>query len=159
MSAIASFIRFPKSVLRGLREAAVPEDESLGGESDYFYDFIDENGEELEFYGSGYTIVTLLSFLDENGVKLMKSEYDDLVRYMYEKREELCFVFTSSHRSEYCEKLDRNAFSESMLRDYYNKFNATNETEIGTAMLEGIQCIRESLESIDDDSVVYLRIG
>ena len=108
---------------------------------------------------SGYVLATLLPYLDEQGIDLIKSEYDDLSRFLSEKRESTCFILTNAQKEKYVGQLESASFGEDALRDYYNEFNATEESEIGKAMLDGITSIRESLESIDDSSIVLLNIG
>ena len=160
MSSIASFIRLPKSAVAGLRDAAVPQKRIFGGLKDTFHDFIEKNGEEVASYDwSGYVLATLLPYLDEQGINIMKSEHDELSRFLSEKRQSTCFILTISQKEKYVGRLEAASFSVDALRDYFNEFNATKESEIGEAMLDGITCIRESLESIDDSSIVLLEIG
>ena len=45
------------------------------------------------------------------------------------------------------------------MRQYFNEFNATNEQEIGQAMLDGVSALRESLGQIEDSSVVVFSIS
>jgi hypothetical protein len=45
------------------------------------------------------------------------------------------------------------------MRQYFNEFNATNEQEIGRAMLDGVSALRESLGQIEDSSVVVFSIS
>ena len=66
MSAIASFIKLPKSALEGLRNAATG-----GTDSDY----LRSNGREVAEW-SGYVLATLLPYPQEKHlIDLMKSEY------------------------------------------------------------------------------------
>ena len=50
-------------------------------------------------------------------------------------------------------------FSEVELRDYFNAFNGTNENEMGKAMLDGIECLRECLAAVDETSIILCVIG
>jgi len=108
---------------------------------------------------SGYVLATLLPYLEEQGLDLMKSEYDELSRFLSEKRQATCFILTYAQKEEYLGRLGSGSFSEEALRDYFNEFNAAEESEIGKAMLDGITSIRESLESIDEGSIVLLSVG
>ncbi len=45
------------------------------------------------------------------------------------------------------------------MRQYFNEFNATNEQEIGRAMLDGVSALRENLGQIEDSSVVVFGIS
>lgn len=67
-------------------------------------------------------------------------------------------VVTSAHKAEYPEKLNA-PFSEVELRDYFNTFNGTNENEMGKAMLDGIECLRECLAAVDETSIILCVIG
>jgi len=89
----------------------------------------------------------------------MKSENDDLSPYLSEKRKATCFVLTSMQKK-FLPQLLPESFTEEALRNYYNEFNAANEPpEIGKAMHDGVRALRESLQSLDDDSIVLLIIG
>jgi hypothetical protein len=69
-------------------------------------------------------------------------------------------VLTISLKKNFLPQLLPESFTEEALRDYYNEFNATNEPpEVGKAMLDGVRALRESLQSLDDDSIVLLSIG
>jgi hypothetical protein len=39
------------------------------------------------------------------------------------------------------------------MRQHFNEFNATNEQEIGRAILDGVSVLHESLGQIEDSSV------
>ena len=45
------------------------------------------------------------------------------------------------------------------MRQYFNEFNATNEQEMGWAMLDGVSVLHESLGHIEDSSVVVFIIS
>ena len=50
--------------------------------------------------------------------------------------------------------LNQSSFSEEAMRQHFNEFNATNEQEIGRAMVDGVSALRESLGQIEDRPVV-----
>ncbi len=159
MSAVATFIRIAILDLPKIREAVVPKKGFFGGVKDVFHDTLQKQGREVASYQwSGYVLATLLPFLDEQGLDLMKSEHDELSKYVSEKRQTTCFVLTNSHKK-HLPQLQHQSFSEAALRDYYNEFNRTTESDIGKAMLDGIQVLNESLKSVDENSVVILLIG
>jgi len=56
-------------------------------------------------------------------------------------------------------RLEPTSFSEEDVRQYFNEFNATDEHEVGQAMLDGIRALHQSLAQVDESSVVILRIG
>ena len=159
MSAIASFIQVPTAALAGIREAAVPKKGLFGGAKDTFHAVLGKNGREAAHYEwSGYVLATLLPFLEEQGVDLMKSEHVELSRYLSEKRQATCFIFTAAEKR-FLPQLRQELFSEAVLRDYFNEFNGTKESDIGKAMLDGIRAFHESLQSLDASSVIILIIG
>jgi len=159
MSAIASFILVPTSALPGIRESVVPKKKFFGGVKDTFHDVLKQNGRAAACYErSGYVLATLLPFLEEHGIDLMKSEHGELARYISEKRQTTCFILTSAEKK-FMPQLLPEMFSEAVLRDYFNEFNGSNESDIGKAMLYGIQALGESLQSVDENSVVILIIG
>ena len=161
MSAIASFILIPKAALPELRTAAVPKKGWFGGTKDHFYGFLRQRGREVSHYEwSGFVIATLLVYLQQNRqIDLMKAQGDDLSAFLSEKRKGTWFALGAGHKNLYLAKLSPDSFSEPEMRDFYNKFNASNEAEIGKAMLDGVRSIRESLNAVEDDSVVLLNIG
>jgi hypothetical protein len=152
MSAIALFIKIPKAALEGLRKSAT------GGSP---YEYLKLNGHEVSDYRwSGDVLVTLLPYLEEKfQIDLMKSEYGDISNLLTNATDATHFIFTPAHKKAFLDRLEPALFSEDEMRQYFNEFNATNEREIGKAMLDGISCVRESLGQIDDDSVVVFVIG
>jgi len=45
------------------------------------------------------------------------------------------------------------------LRDFFNAFHETDETGIGKAMLDEMQCLGECLVSVDEQSIILCAIG
>lgn len=152
MSAIASFRKLPKSALEGLRNAAIGGTHST---------YISANGREVAQYPwSGYVLVTLLPYLDEkHQIDLMKSEYDELAAFLTQTTGATHFIFTASQRNAFLNRLEPRSFSEKDMRQYFNEFNATNEQEIGRAMLDGVRALHGSLGQIGDTSVVVFSIS
>ena len=146
MSATASFVRLPETAVEEL--------------CTNYEDCLERLGESVADYDwSGYVIATLLPYLDERGIKLMKSPYEELTNQLCKERGATIFIFTPAHKDAYLARLVPSQFSTDEMRDYFNKFNATKEADIGDAMMDGITCIHQSLSSLDDDSVVILNIG
>ena len=160
MSAIASFIKMPKTALDGLREATVPKKSLFGTPRDVFPDYLRKHGRDVSQYEwSGYVLATLLPYLaKEHQIDLMKSEHRELSAFLAQAREATYFIFTTAHKQAYLAKLD-GQFSEEKLRDYYNKFNASNEAEVGKPMLDGVDALKQSLSALDEGSVIVLSIG
>ena len=151
MSAIASFIKLPKSALEGLRKAVA---------SGTDYDYLRANGREVaDYQWSGYVLATLLPYLQEkHQIDLMKAEYDDIAGLLTNATDAAHFIFTPSQSLAFLKRLDPALFSQDEMRDYFNAFNETNEHEIGRAMLDGIAAFRESLGQLDEGSVIAFGI-
>ena len=151
MSAIASFIKLPKSALEGLRNSAA---------SGTDYDYLIANGREVaEYRWSGYVLATLLPYLQQkHQIDLMKSEYDELAAFLTNATGATHFIFTPSQRAAYLDRLESGSFSEEEMRQYFNDFNATDEREMGRAMLDGVAAFQQSLGQLDDGSVVLFSI-
>ena len=146
MSAIAQFTKLPESCL--------PELQSN------FDGTIETHGESVADYDwSGYVLATLLPFLAEKKIDLMKGGYDEFAMALSQKRGATIFIFSSAQRDAYLERLLPEYYTVDSLRDYFNSFNETDEPEIGEAMMDGIVAIRESLASLDTRSVILLSIG
>ena len=151
MSAIASFIKVPKTALDGLRRAA-----SQGG----YHGFFHQHGRPVADYRySGYLLATLLCYLQEqHQVDLMHSEHDELSTFLTNQREATHFIFTNAHRQACLDKLDPQLFSEARLRDFHNEINETDEPEVGQPLLDGIRALRQSLSALDESSVIVFSI-
>ena len=152
MSAIASFIKVPKSALEGLRAAAA---------SGKDYDYLKANGRSVAQYRwSGYVLATLLPYLQQkHQIDLMKSEYDELADSLTDATGCTHFIFTASQRSAFLNRLDPKLFSEDEMRQYFNEFNAAKEQAIGKAMSDGVSALHDCFDQIDDGSVVVFNVG
>jgi hypothetical protein len=161
MSAIAEFIKLPKTAIDGLSKAAIPKKPLFGAPRDTYHDYLRKNGQTVaEYRWSGYVLAILLVYLEKkHQIDLMKSEFDALAKTLSAARQATYFVFTNELRTKYLDKLDALSVSEAELRDYYNAFNATNEPGIGKPMLDGVNTLREALSRVDDSSVILLIIG
>lgn len=146
MSAIADFIRLPATAVEQLRSNYDQTLQRLGQPA-------------ASYEWSGYVLATLLSYLDEHDINLMKSPYDALTTELCQSRGATIFIFTPAHKDAYLSRLSPEQYSADELRDYFNDFNASDEAEIGQAMLDGIASIRDSLASLDADSVIVFSIG
>jgi len=160
MSAIASFIKLPKSTLHGLREVAIPKKWLFGAPRDIYHDYLEENGQAVADYKwSGFVLATLLPYLKvQHEISLMDSDYNELGTFLTKSRGVTHFIFINEHKHAFLAKLN-GEFSELALREYYNKFNETKEAEVGKPMLDGIQALRQSLSALDENSVIVFSIG
>jgi hypothetical protein len=161
MSAIALFVRLPKTALDGLRKVAVPDKPLWGKLRDTYDDYLRQPGEEVvDYQWSGYVLWTLLPYLEkQHKINLMRSEYEILADFLVKARGVTHFVLTDEQRLKYADRLDAAKFSEEQLRYYYNEFNETVEPGIGKPMIEGIKAFQWALRSIDQSSVVVLSIS
>ena len=161
MSAIARFIKLPKTALYGLDSVAAPRKRLFGSPRDTYHDYLGQHGEEVADYKwSGYVLATLLPYLEErHQIDLMKSEYDPLASSLTEARGAAHFILTNALKSKYLDKLVSLSVSEEEVRDYYNEFNETRESESGKPMLDGLQAFRQALARVDDSSVIVFVIS
>jgi hypothetical protein len=111
-----------------------------------------------EYRWSGYVIGTVLVYLKDLGIDLMRSGYHELGNYLSKTRGVTIFVLSNDQRVQYSDAL-RRAFSEEDLCAYYNQLNAASETGAGRPMLDGIVALRDALTAIDAESVVLVTIG
>jgi hypothetical protein len=160
MSAVASFIKIPKTALAGLREATIPKKRMFGAPRDIYHDYLREHGKSVaNFNWSGYLLATLLVCLQKQyQIDLMKSEFDELSTFLTKSRGATHFVLSNAHKQNYLTKLSED-FSEQALCDFYNKFNGSAETEVGKPMLDGVRAFRDGLSQLDDSSVIIFSIG
>jgi hypothetical protein len=160
MSAIASFIKLPKAALDRLREAAVPKKRLFGGQRDTYPDYLRQHGKEVADYNwSGHVLATLLVYLQkQHQIDLMKSEFDELSTFLSKSRGATYFILTDAHKQAYLLTLG-GEFSEQTLCDYYNTFNGSAETDVGRPMLDGVRAFKQSLDTLDEKSVVVFSIG
>ena len=102
MSAIASFLRLPVTSLEELRTTAVPKKRFFGGVRDDMPDYLARHGVAVaEYRWSGYVIATVLVYLKELGIDLMRSSYDELGDYLSKLRGTTILVLTNDQRVQY----------------------------------------------------------
>lgn len=159
MSAIADFRLIDITKLKELERVAKPYKGLFGKVRDSYFDFLNQNAISLrEYEWSGYIYGTLLVFLEEKGINLMKSRYDSLSKFITESRNSTCFIFDEEHKGNYDEMLKPENFNEVELGQYYNEFNETNEENAGKAMLDGIEVLHESIGCITSGKVIVFGI-
>jgi hypothetical protein len=119
VSAIAECYIVTPSALPAIRDAAMPKKSFLGKPKDTFFDVLrSQSSRRVEYGWSGYVIATLLPYLDDQGVRLMKSSHDDLAHELSDKRQATFFVLTREH-STFLAALDPAGYTEADLQDYY----------------------------------------
>ena len=146
MSSVAHFIRLPASTV-----------DQLASDHDRI---VKQHGHSVVTYDwSGYVLLTLLEYLDEQGIKLMESPYDALAPDLSETLGATAFLLTPMHKEAYQARLSPSLYRADELRDYFTEFTGTDDEETGQAMLDGISAFECSLASLDNDSVVLVSIG
>ena len=160
MSAIASFTKMPTSSLEGLRKAAIPKKRLFGKPRDVYFEYLQQHGREVVYYKwPGFLLATLLIYLDEkHKVKLMESEYGDLATFLTQSRGVTHFVFTNAQRETYLNTLG-GQFSQEELCTYYNEFNATEGSDAGPPLRDGVIAIHQALSQLDENSVIIFSLG
>lgn len=161
MSAIAEFIKIPRSAVNELRASAVPRKSFFGKLNDRYHHFLRGRGSEVvEYKWSGYVFNPLLCYLHEKrAIDLTKSEYDELASFLTKTRNTSYYVLTKSQADAYSSRLDPSQFDEHELRDYYNEFCESNESDVGWAMLDGVSALKQSLAHLDETSIILFSIG
>ncbi len=113
----------------------------------------------IDYAWSGDVLATLLPYLDEQGIDLVRSEHGEAASSISQTREGSVFVLTSDHRERYLARLDPIAFDGTILRRYYEKFNETAAEGVGYAMLDGIAFFRDTLAPLEPALVAVFVIG
>lgn len=159
MSAIASFIKLPKTALDGLRQVAVPKKRLFGKPRDGYLNYLQRHGQRVaDYQWSGYVLGTLLPYLGEqHHITLMDSEYGELGQFLTDSRNATHFIFTDAHKRAFLTKLE-GQFSEQAMGEYFREFNETDDPDAGKWMLDGIRAFRQSLSALDEDSVIVFGI-
>ena len=133
---------------------------AAGGTSNRFGDVLGREAITRIDYGwSGDVLATLLPYLDEHGIDLMRSDHDELASTLSQTQAGSVFVLTSAHRERYLARLDPSAFDGAVLRRYYEEFNGTAAEGVDYAMLDGIAFLRDTLAPLQSAIVAVFIIG
>ena len=161
MSAVALFYQLPKSAIDGLREVAVPKKQWLGAPKDEFWEYLKQHGREVANYpGSGYVLGDVMDWLQqEHRIELERSRYEELCNFVGQARGSTHCILSIEHQRAHLERLDPEAFSNEEFLRYYNEFHGTHETDLGSALSDGIETLRQALMTVDENSVVFMIIG
>ena len=153
-----SFVIFESAL--PIVQAASPRKRILRGTSDEFWDVLGrETITRIEYGWSGYVLATLLPYLDEQGIDLMRSDHDAVASTLSQTRAGSVFVLTSDHRERYLARLDPSQFDGAVLRRYYEEFNETAAEGVDYAMLDGIAFFRDTLAPLESAIVAVFIIG
>jgi hypothetical protein len=159
-SAIGQSFVISESALPIVQAAASPRKRSSGGTSDEFWDVLGrEATTRIEYSWSGDVLATLLPYLDEQGIDLLRSDHDEVASTISQTRGGSAFVLTSDQRDRYLARLDPSAFDGAVLRRYYEEFNETAAEGVDYAMLDGIAFFRDTLASLQSTSVAVFIVG
>jgi gluconate kinase len=140
-----------------ISESTLP---NVSGASDQFWDVLArETITRIDYAWSGDVLATLLPYLDEQGIDLVRSEHGEAASSISQTREGSVFVLTSDHRERYLARLDPIAFDGTVLRRYYEAFNETAAEGVGYAMLDGIAFFRDTLAPLEPALVAVFVIG
>jgi hypothetical protein len=146
----------PASTLPSVRVAAGPANRFAGG-ADGFRDLLGrESIAHVECSWSGEVLVTVLRYLDEQGISLTHSDHDQVAAAISQTREGSAFVLTPDHREHFLARLDPSAFDGALLRTYYEDVNDVPADGVDYAMLDGIAFLRDTLEPLEPTLVAVV---
>jgi hypothetical protein len=160
-SAVGQSFVISESALPVLQAAARPRRDDLPATAAEFCDVLRrETITRIEYGWSGHVLITLLTYLRDQGIDLVHSDHDDVAAAISQTRERSVFVLTPDHRERYLARLDPMDFDGAVLRRYYEEFNATAPAEgVGYAMLDGIAFFRDTLAPLRAAIVAVVVIG
>jgi hypothetical protein len=143
-----------------ISESALHVAQRSDGGADEFWDVLArETSTRIEYGWSGDLLVTLLRYLDEQGIDLMRSDHDQVAASISRTRESSVFVLTSDHRARYVARLDPSAFDGAVLRSYYEEHKEPAAEGVEYALLDGIAFLRDTLALLRSTIVAVLIIG
>ena len=160
MAALGEAFVLDEAALAVVRDAAAPRKRPLRSTADEFWDVLErESSSQLSYQWSGLVLATLLAYLDEQGIRLMNSEYDETSTYLSQIRSGSIFVLTPEQRDHYFERLDPDRFDGADLRRYYEEFTETDADGVEEPMLGGVRFLRDTLAALDDSTVAVLVVA
>jgi hypothetical protein len=159
-SAIGRSFVISESALQIVQAAARPPKGIHRETTDEFWDVLGrETITHIEYSWSGDVLATLLPYLDEQGIDLMRSDHNEVASTISQTRAGSVFVLTSDQRERYLARLDPIAFDGAVLRRYYEELNETAAEDVGYAMLDGIAFFRDTLAPLQPAIVAVVVIG
>lgn len=149
MSAIASFYVLPRAQVPGLVDAVAAEEE---------FEFLSAHAVELEdvFEWSGYVMVHLLSFLEDHGVDLMRSDLDSESEQI-NAGGTFTVLITSQHRP-LLDRLEPALYPQGELSAHFEEMGYGFD-EVADAAREGIALLRDQIAALGDDDVLVVTVG
>ncbi|WP_433126327.1 hypothetical protein ACQPWW_26725 [Micromonospora sp. CA-240977] len=151
MSAIASLTVVPRDSVTELARLAATSSSSLRS-------YLAEHGgtARQEYDWSGYCLLYVLTYLEERGVDLQQSEFDaesDAINSALG----LTVLITPAHRR-FLDQLDPAGHRAEELTAHFDEMGMDFE-ESGTAGLDGLTLLRDSISDLHDDQVLLLHLG
>lgn len=105
------------------------------------------------FHWSGYFMMYLLDFLDEQGVPVSDSRHDDELAGL----EGLHYLLTTEHQA-HLPLLDPAAFDQAAFDEYLQEMGFSFE-EAPIAAGETLTLLREQVAALDGDRALFIQIG
>jgi hypothetical protein len=106
------------------------------------------------FHWSGYFMMYLLDFLDEQGVPVSRSRYDDDLADV----EGMHYVLTTEHQA-YLPQLDPAAFDQAAFDGYLDGMGWDDFDEAPIAVEETLTLLREQVAALTGDQALLIDIG
>ncbi|MEU8181570.1 hypothetical protein AB0B85_10505 [Micromonospora sp. NPDC049044] len=151
MSAIASLTVLPRASVAELARRATESSSSLRS---YLAEHGVTAGQEYDW--SGYCLLYVLTYLEERGVDLQLSEFDaesEAINSVHG----LTVLITPAHRR-FLAQLDPGGHRAEELSAHFEEMGMDFE-ESGTAGLDGLTLLRDSIAGLRDDQVLLLHLG
>ncbi|MEU1587493.1 hypothetical protein [Micromonospora sp. NPDC005710] len=150
MSAIASLTVVPRDSISELSRLARTSPSS-------FRMYLAENGSKTrqEYDWSGYCMLYVLTYLEERGIDLESSEFNaesEAINSVYG----LTTLIAPAQRL--VEQLDPGAHREEELIAHFEEMGMDFE-ESGTAGLDTLRLLRDSISDLRDDQVLLVNVG
>jgi hypothetical protein len=160
VSSIASVFFVNEADLSLVCASVVPKRTFFGGHKDEFPNVIKRIAvAHADFGHSGIALVTALTYLDANGLNLMKSKHDDESSFIGKARGCSCFILTHDMLTLFARHMASNRPNIEDLQRYYNDFYETSEPGAGEAIANGFTYLESVLSSLAEDKIAVLQIG
>ncbi|MDG6106993.1 hypothetical protein Daura_27925 [Dactylosporangium aurantiacum] len=106
------------------------------------------------FHWSGYFMLYLMLFLDEQGVPVSESRHDEELAGV----EGLYFLLTTEHQ-QYLPRLDPASFDQAAFGEYLDEMGFADFDEAPVATRETLELLRGQLAALTGDEALLIDIG
>ncbi|MET0387245.1 MAG: hypothetical protein ABW321_14850 [Polyangiales bacterium] len=114
----------------------------------------------LDFSHAGAVLVAVLSYLEEQNVNLMQSEYEDVASTITAARACTCFVLSGRMRDEYSGQLAAYGQNVRALETYYEElYEEAAVPGIGAAMADGVAFLLSVLDGTSESTAAILIVS